>query len=241
MRRHFTFTPSTSPHWVALSRGLACAPAAFARMPVSRRPPRGAASDIDIASEDSSPTPPPAVETEEPQSSEVVAEEDGAAEGRPRFLPFLRAQMGWAQGSGADSDAAYAMMDEKREGIYNFFQVPWNLEPLITFGCGSARHARARRAFAARALRVPPTAPFLSASLSRPGASSYVACLDTFVSLFTILPLRVLTAMMTLLSRRSLSPMQRCDLSRALLITIVSYIMLNVDMSQVRWPAAISS
>lgn len=60
----------------------------------------------------------------------------------------------------------------------------------------------------------------------------YLACLDSFLNLFTILPLRVVTAILSLFSWRPLSSMQRCDLSRALLITFVSLVMLHVDMSQ---------
>jgi len=118
-----------------------------------------------------------------------------AADDTRRFIPFLLSQLGWTEwAAGADGDVGLEVMDEKREGIYNFFQVPWNLEPLMLFG--------------------------------------YVACLDSFLNLVTILPVRVGGAIVSLLCRRALSPVQSCDLSRAVLITLVSLIMLNVDMSQ---------
>jgi hypothetical protein len=71
--------------------------------------------------------------------------------------------------------------DEKlrREGIYNFLQVPRNLEPLLLFG--------------------------------------FLACVDSFVDLFTFLPLRVFFAAAHRLDRRTrvLTPAQVGHLGRA--------------------------
>lgn len=105
-------------------------------MPPTRRPARSATAQVakDLTVEEpasSFPSLPPAVEIE----PEALSDADHATS-RPRFLPFLLGQLGWTEGYGSDSDATLETMDAKREGVYNFFQVPWNLEPLLTFGCG---------------------------------------------------------------------------------------------------------
>jgi len=118
------------------------------------------------------------------------------------LLAFLGGQLG--------SDSAQAMVyrsesaseqdaQRRREGIYNFFQVPRNLEPLLLFG--------------------------------------YLACVDAFIDQCTFLPIRVLFAAAQRLGResRSLSPSQRRDALRVLLISLVSGSLLlvpGIAMSQ---------
>jgi len=118
------------------------------------------------------------------------------------LLAFLGGQLG--------SDSAQAIVyrsestseqdaQRRREGIYNFFQVPRNLEPLLLFG--------------------------------------YLACVDAFIDQCTFLPIRVLFAAAQRLGResRSLSPSQRRDALRVLLISLVSGSLLlvpGIAMSQ---------
>ena len=51
------------------------------------------------------------------------------------FTSHLAAQLGVSEPSGASSSSDVdSVDDERRTGIYNFLQVPWNLEPLLMLG-----------------------------------------------------------------------------------------------------------
>jgi len=52
---------------------------------------------------------------------------------REGFATFLGGQLGW-DASPPDSVGRQQSIARKRAGVYNFLQVPWNLEPLLLFG-----------------------------------------------------------------------------------------------------------
>ena len=56
-----------------------------------------------------------------------------AAMAREGFATFLGGQLGW-DASPPDSVGRQQSIARKRAGVYNFLQVPWNLEPLLLFG-----------------------------------------------------------------------------------------------------------
>jgi hypothetical protein len=52
----------------------------------------------------------------------------------PSFLQFLRGMLGWSPDEANACDPWDNRTEQRRAGIYNFFQVPLNLEPLLFFG-----------------------------------------------------------------------------------------------------------
>jgi hypothetical protein len=92
-----------------------------------------------------------------------------------------------------DEDDAKAAAN-RRAGIYNFIQVPWNLEPLMVLG--------------------------------------YLTCLDCFLTLVTLSPLRVLATLVRFLAGRGITRHQGQELTRIMLVIAVSSLLIQVDMSQ---------
>ena len=48
------------------------------------------------------------------------------------FRHFLACQLGW--GTEPADQPSEPQLKQKQEGVYNFLQVPWNLEPMMWFG-----------------------------------------------------------------------------------------------------------
>ena len=79
--------------------------------------------------------------TAEPSSGtpQVDVGADGPASEVPlgSFGSFLASQLGWVSSPASDELSPSAEPDSvtrRRAGVYNFLQVPWNLEPLLLFG-----------------------------------------------------------------------------------------------------------
>ena len=116
-----------------------------------------------------------------------------AARRRPKIRGFLAAELGWNVAE-PNEEASEANLELRREGIYNFLQIPWNIEPLMWFG--------------------------------------YLVCVDTFIHHVTLLPLRFVMAVFSVTRWRPLSPLQRQDLTKGVLILLVVYLLHKLDMSQ---------
>uniref|UniRef100_A0A7S0J7C5 Uncharacterized protein n=1 Tax=Calcidiscus leptoporus TaxID=127549 RepID=A0A7S0J7C5_9EUKA len=112
----------------------------------------------------------------------------------PSLSVFFQDQLGWDCEPRPPEHLNGVDLQRRREGIYNFFYVPRNLERLLLFG--------------------------------------YLACFDSFVQQFTFLPIRVVSALTTLLCWHRPTPAQKRDLLRGTLIFLVSFLLLRINMSQ---------
>lgn len=143
---------------------------------------------------------PPAAGTHRPTASPPPSEAGDSSHGThyEGFGAFMAGQLGLDANADESVDADEELSRDtalRRSGVYNFLQVPWNLEPMLLFG--------------------------------------YVTCLDCFLQLVTFLPLRMVGAGWGLfVRRRRLTVDQSRDALRGVMVAAVSYMLLQIDMSQ---------
>ena len=146
LRRSATATPilSAAANAAITPGAISNAYASCGSTPGSSR--RGSGNDFKLDAKASPKTPPAASPPQRPpMTAPGWIESEGvpaAASSTPSpaappssslsFGRFVGQQLGWEPDDGA---ADYDLEDDRRRrGVYNFLQVPWNLEPLLLFG-----------------------------------------------------------------------------------------------------------
>ena len=149
LRRSATATPilSAAANAAITPGAISNAYASCGSTPSSSRRGSGNEFRLDAPSSKASPKTPPAASPPQrpPMTAPGWIESEGApaaASSTPSpaappssslsFGRFVGQQLGWEPDDGA---ADYDLEDDRRRrGVYNFLQVPWNLEPLLLFG-----------------------------------------------------------------------------------------------------------